>query len=69
MARVSAKARLTNFGKCRVCPLSYRAFWLRTAIGFPRPSEGFDPEPRAKFRKGGVGCRLKVICDLLNITR
>jgi hypothetical protein len=50
MARVSAKARLTNFGKCRVCPLSYRAFWLRTAIGFPRPSEGFDPEPRAKFR-------------------
>ena len=63
MARVSANARLTNFGKCRVSPLSYRAFWLRTAIGFPRPSEGFDPEPRAKFREGGsdVGLKLYVI--------
>ena len=63
MARVGAKAGLTKFGKCRVCPLSYRAFSLRTAIGFPRPSEGFAPESRAKFREGGsdVGLKLYVI--------
>ena len=50
---------LTNFGKCRVSPLSYRAFWLRTAIGFPRPFGS----PRAKFREGGsdVGLKLYVI--------
>ena len=45
-----------------------RAFWLWTAIGFTRPSEGFDPEPRANFGEGGVRCRHKVICDLQNIT-
>jgi hypothetical protein len=54
---------LTNCGKCKVCPLSYRAFWLWTAIGFTRPNEEFDPEPRAKFGEGGsdVGLKLYVI--------
>ena len=63
MARVSANGRLTNFGKCKVCPPSDRAFWLQTAIGFTRPSEEFDPEPRAKFGEGesDVGLKLYVI--------
>jgi hypothetical protein len=63
MARVSANGRLTNFGKCKVCPPGYRAFWLRTAIGFARPSERVDPEPRAKFGEdeSDVGLKLYVI--------
>jgi hypothetical protein len=50
-------------GKCKVCPPGYRAFWLRTAIGFAQPSEGVDPEPRAKFGEGesDVGLKLYVI--------
>jgi hypothetical protein len=49
MAKVSANARLTNliFGKFKVYPLSYRAFWLWTAYD-PPPSWGervFDSEP------------------------
>ena len=60
---MSASARLTNFGKCRVCPLSYRDVLAPDGDRLATAKRRVRSRARAKFREGGsdVGLKLYVI--------